>query len=416
MSYIEKHFRMNSCPVDLFKVPATLEGMQRERADIITGARMLAMEAAGARLNSRLASLGENKYAEPYVKMLTPEKYRSLNELTRDKRLLFAAQITARQEAKVEPQTVDEVKKMARDYFNNPLFVQTLAGIDSEVIRPILPYVLTNALGPLARMVEVAAGETYEADVLSNDIFVFQDSAWGSHRAAPMNRLYSYPITLNPRPYTAQAKIKFRQMLSSEEDLGDYYNAIMAGWGNKITAMWIEAMSNASTNAFFVPSAFKFNGSTTANLITASKMVSMVNHIDRNSVMIFGDVSPLSRILPSGTTQDAALTYALGGEWFNQGYMGTVYGMRTFAIDPSVVPGTQNTTADSLIPTNVLYLAGMPNRNVQAPIWIAMEENTPISIEFGPMLSNEMAITVNVIANMDVKPVVSSKIAVITNA
>lgn len=414
--YQSKEFRLNSVSDSIFAVNST-DARERERQEIVAQGRALAMETAGKTLNQRLALLSQgDKFEEPYVQRLSATEYAAANEKTTQRRILYAARLAANAEGRTEPQTVEDVVAFQRDYAKSPTFLRVMAGIDQEVVRPLLPYVLANVLGPLAKFVDVAAGETYEVDVLSNDFFVFQDGAWGAHNAAPLNALYSRPFTLNPSPFSAAAEIKFRQLLSSKEDLGAHYNAIMAGLGSKIMALWTQAMISAASNSFFFGTGYTFSTATKNNLISASKVVSAVNHMDRSNCMIFGDIIPLSNILPLGTAQDAALTYGLGPEWFNRGYMGTVYGMRTFSVDPSVVPTTQNSAPQFLMPTDMLFVAGMPNRNVQAPIWIALEENTPITITNDPMESSDMKIRMNITAAMDVKPIVSSKVAVITNA
>lgn len=72
-------------------------------------------------------------------------------------------------------------------------------------------------------------GTTYEIDVGSNDIFLFQDDSWGASRSKPANHNYTKTITLNPTPRTARASVKWYQMVGNNADLGALMNSINAG-------------------------------------------------------------------------------------------------------------------------------------------------------------------------------------------
>ena len=155
---------------------------------------------------------------------------------------------------------------------------------------------------------------------------------------------------------------------------------------------------------------------TTANWVTAAKKVSMVNGTKYRNVVAFGDPSALAQVLPSGNANassvnlDSALSTMLGIEWTRYGYIGEYMGIRLMPIDNAVVPGTQNTTVTELIPSDKVWLFPM---NGYKPVYIGMEEGTPITLELDPSQTADMTIDVLVSVSLDSKAVFGSKGAVI---
>lgn len=88
----------------------------------------------------------------------------------------------------------------------NDVFLRVLSGIVTDIVTPLLPVTMSNALDWIADTYNVPLGKTYELDVASNDVFLFEDDSWGASRSKPSNYLYSYPITLNPRLKTARQR------------------------------------------------------------------------------------------------------------------------------------------------------------------------------------------------------------------
>lgn len=273
----------------------------------------------------------------------------------------------------------------------------------------------SSALDWLAETVTVPLGQTYELDVMSNDIFVFQDDSWGASRSKPSNYLYSHPITLNPTLRTAKATIKWYQLVGNDADMGAFFNSISAGMYNKITALWNKAMQAAIGNQFYVPTAMTFTN-TSANWVNAAKKVSMVNGTKYWNVVAFGDPSALTQALPSGNVNassvnlDAALATMLGIDWTRYGYLGEYMGIRLMPVDNVIVPGTQNTTVTELLPSDQVWLFPM---NGYKPIYIGMEEGTPITLELDPSQTADMTIDIMVSVSLDSVPVFGSKGAVI---
>lgn len=392
----------------LNSVPASVLTGSDDREKLVALGRVLMMEANGRAYNK----IRKN---QAYTERMTADKYAEVNEGTRSKIMLFCAARADAIEGREAPADYKAFLSRSRDYYKNPTFLRTLSGIVQDIIQPMLPYVTSNALDELAQMVNVPFGQTYEITVGSNDIFMFQDSSWGASRSVPENVLYDRPITLNPSPRSCSTTAKWYQLTANDADFGRWLNAIYAGLYSKIMAMWNSAMTAAASNTFFVPSYLTFGSFTSANFNNAVELISAVNHVPVSGLIAYGRRPVLAKALPASTAQDAALTYMLGREWMDNGYMGTIQGVRSFAIENAMVPGTQNTTGGLVISDSKIYVAASRG-NGYAPIYIGFEDGAPIVIEMEPHETADMTLNVNVTASLDVKAVFGTKIAVITVA
>ena len=124
----------------------------------------------------------------------------------------------------------------------------------------------------------------------------------------------------------------------------------------------------------------------------------------------------LSKLLPSGIVNtasvnlDAALATMLGSEYIHRGFLTDYLGVGLYAMDQAVIPHTQNTTVDLMIPDTRVWLAAMGGYK---PVYIGMEEGTPITIQLDPSETADMSIDILMTISLDVKPVFGSKIATI---
>lgn len=389
---------LNSAPMSLY------EGTD-ERSKLVACGRMLMAEANGKTLN-------RVRKNSDYSERMDGAAYATMNEKTKQKVIMFCADKAAAYDGREKPETYDEFLNRSRDYFKNSVFIHTLAGIVEDIVRPMMPYVISNAIGELGQMVTVPRGQTYEIDVMSNDIFLFQDAAWGATRSVPENTLYPYTITLNPQPIAASATAKWYQLVGNDADFGMWLNAITAGLYSKIMTKWYGTLASAAENTMYTPSYLQFNSFSSANLNAAAELVAAVNGVRTSDLMLFGRRTKLATMLPTGTSQDAALTYGLGAEWMRNGFLGTIQGIPAFEMENAIVPGTQNTTGTLVINDNNVYLAARLGRGY-APIYIGVEEGTPLTLEFVPQETADMSMNVHVVSALDVKPVFGSKIALI---
>lgn len=396
--------KLNNAPASLF-----IGSSSDERKDLVAGGRLLLSEAHGRK--------AAEVRGEKFETRLNDAKYQETNEKLTQRTMLFCAKIAAAAKGEDAPADYAEFLKGGRKWASDPNFLRCLQGITSEVIAPLLPYTTSNALGALAFVDKVGIGQTYEVNVLSNDIFLFQDSAWGASRSVPKNYLYSKSIAINPKPRTAAAKIKWYQLVGNEQggaDIGRYYLALAGGSNNKILALWNAAMTAGVSNAAFVPSYLKKTGYSTANWIALAKAVSQANGLPRESIIAYGDWAALSKVLPSGTAQDAALTMQLGNEWFSKGFMGTCMGVPLAPIQNAYVAGTVNAAAPTeMLSASTIYMLPRAGEGF-APVYIIFEDD-PIVLEMTPEQTGDMTIDVNMTISVEAKGCFASKVGVISS-
>lgn len=396
--------KLNNAPAALF-----VGSSNDERKDLVAGGRLILSETHGRK--------AAEVRGEKFEARLNEVEYRETNEKLTQRTMLFCAKIAAAARGEDAPETYSEFLKGGRKWAHDPNFLRCLQGITSDVIAPMLPYTTSNALGALAFVDKVGIGQTYEVNVLSNDIFLFQDSAWGASRSVPKNYLYSKSITINPKPRTAGAKVKWYQLVGNEQggaDIGRYYLALAGGSNNKILALWNGAMTAGVANAAFVPTYLKKSGYNTANWIALAKAVSQANGLPKESIIAYGDWAALAKVLPSGTAQDAALTYGLGQEWFSKGFMGTCMGVPLAALQNAYVAGQVNLASPTeMLSTTTIYMLPRAGEGF-APVYVIFEDD-PIVLEMSPDQTADMTIDVNMTISVEARGVFGSKVGVMSS-
>lgn len=392
---------------------AEFNGVEKERADIVTAGRLLMMERNGRDYNAM--RLLEKKSAD-FTALIDDNTYAATNRNTKEKLFLYAAARTCAVSGEIAPDSYGEFLKNQKKFMKDQTFLKVLAGIIRDIVTPVLPVTMSNALGYLAETVNVPMGETYELDIASNDIFAFEDDSWGASRSKPSNYLYTKTTTLNPTPRTCKVTIKWYQMVGNDVDLGRFFNSIAAGMVSKITALVMAQMKAAANNSVFLPSNLQFTN-TSANWVTAAARVAALNGTGYTNAIAVGHPSALNKVLPSGAVNlssinlDAALATMLGVEWARYGYLGDYMGVRLMPLVDSIVPGTQNTSMTSLVPTDRIWVMAS---NGLKPVYIGMEDGTPIEIQLDPRETGDMTLDIITTMSIDAKGVFGSRLAQIT--
>lgn len=407
--------RLNSIADTVFeKAPKDDEKIGKlSRNDIIVSGRYCAAEYIGKTTTS-IRRLSDSDGFKSRLEAFGGD-YATLSRTHSEEKLLFCAARAYAAIGKAAPENVEQVKR-DNSLWRDPIFLRTMSAIDTEVIAPLLYSVISDIAGPMMNVSEVPLGRTKEITILSNDIFLFEDSSWGASRSVTKNYLYNDTITLNPSPYAANATIKWFQLIASDSgmDAGWYYAAIMQGLWSKIMGLFTDALTQGAANTAYVPSYLSFSSYSTANWAAAVVAAAAANGVTSDRLMAFGTRQALQAVLPSGSSADAALTYGLGPEWMRNGFLGVVGGVPLFEINQALVPGTVNTTGDMIFPNDQIYITARVG-DAYAPVYCAMAEGSPITIELDPSQTADFTIDINVQAVMDVQPVFGSKIAVIDN-
>ena len=381
-----------------------------QREDIVAKGRVLFYEHA---LKGKMAVLSAKGQNTPVQRTMNDRGYKQLNEQFQRESLLYAAKLACASTGKKAPESWEEFKRNGGEYYGNARFYAVLQGIWQEVIIPILPAVYSEALSDFAETVEIELGQTYAVSIGSNDIPVFQDSSWGASRSVPRNRFYSRDYTLNPTPKSCWITAKWMQLVGTNMDFGVFFANMVAGMYAKTMGMWNEAMATATEDTSLIPTNlnFTFNNQ---NWVKGANKIAALNNTTISDVFATGGTVALSKVLPNTVTgstnvnMDAAIATLLGADYTKAGYLGQFMAVRLMPMRDVIIPGTQNTTVETMLSENdVWMLAG----NGRKPLTIGYTSGTPISIEMDPTRTGDMEIGLNLTISLDSVATFASKIA-----
>ena len=406
---------LNSIPNSVFSANASeLADNSLARANFVSAGRLLAYEYAKKGANAlRTASkmAGEN-----YEPMLSQEQYRTLNEKFQAEHLLYAAKLACAQTGVKAPESFEELKRQSANFRNNEAFYRVLAGVWQEVLSPILPTTYSEAVSTFAEVYEVGFNETQEITIDSNDIPIFQDASWGAIRSTPRNRFYARSYTLNPQPKVAKIAAKWSQLINTGFDFGRYFANVTAGMYAKTMGMWNAAMTAAASDTSLIPSGLTQTFNAT-NWVALANKIATVNGTTIDNVVAYGGAVALSKVLPLQTTgstnvnMDAALATLLGADYIRSGQLGEYMNVRLQQLTDAVVPGTQNSTIDTILPTDTIWMMAS---NGHRPLAIAYNRDTPLTLEVDPMKAGDMEVQMVVTIALDTVAIFGSKVGLIT--
>ena len=400
---------LNSITNDAFVVNAAGD---EQRADIIKAGRILTYEHAmrGHRALSAARGLRDDSYTG-----MDSAKYREMNARFQNDMLVYAASRVCSFTGETAPTNIEEFRGNSLRWYGNANLYAVLSGIMTEIITPILPAVISDAVDLFAETVYVPFGQTHEIVIGSNDIPIFQDSAWGASRSVPRNRFYSKAVTVNPTPRTCQINGKWTQLIGTGTDFGQYFANIAAGLYAKIMGLWNAGMTAAASNTALIPSGLTYNFSS-GNWVTLANKIAAVNGTVYGNVFAYGGALALSKVLPtqatgsSNTAMDAALVELLGAEYIRSGHLGEFMAVTLRPLTDAIAPGTQNSSVTTMIDnTKIWMMAG----NSRRPMTIGFIEGTPIEIEVDPTKAGDMEMAYNVTTAIDCVSVFASKIGLI---
>lgn len=381
-----------------------------QREDIVAKGRVLFYEHA---LKGKMAVLSAKGQNPTVQRTMNDRGYKQLNEQFQRESLLYAAKLACASTGKKAPESWEEFKRNGGEYYGNARFYAVLQGIWQEVIIPILPAVYSEALSDFAETVEIELGQTYAVSIGSNDIPVFQDSSWGASRSVPRNRFYSRDYTLNPTPKSCWITAKWMQLVGTNMDFGVFFANMVAGMYAKTMGMWNEAMTTATEDTSLIPTNlnFTFNNQ---NWVKGANKIAALNNTTISDVFATSGTVALSKVLPNTVTgstnvnMDAAIATLLGADYTKAGYLGEFMAVRLMPMRDVIIPGTQNTTVETMLSENDIWmLAG----NGRKPLTIGYTSGTPISIEMDPTRTGDFEIGLNLTIALDSVATFASKIA-----
>lgn len=375
------------------------------RDEIISGCRLATLEYFG-----KLSETDKENVVKFNSKL--GEKYNSFQKGIWEDTVLYCAAL-ANKTVGIEPYSSMDQVSADRSLYKNETFWKALAYISQEVITPLFPEVIPSAT---ERLIDWGAntrlGESRIVEIESNDFFVFDDDSWGSVSSKPYQYLYKAQIAITPKPYTAKTKIKWYQDIVGGE-AGRYFAAFMRGAYNKMYAVMISKFKTALGNAKYMPEGFKFDSYSQDNWNKAIMLLEAVNGVRRDQIMALGNLSALSKVLPTNGTPAVAagIQGLIGEEWVRNGFLANVAGVDLIESSLGVVPGTQNYNPKFIGLDDKIYLMAKVGR---APMVGAMAEGSPITIDFTPRETADMTIDISETIVFDIAAAFSSKMVEIT--
>ncbi len=408
---------LNSVDQSCFRVAAAeTADNSKARADIVSEGRLLFFE--HSRKGTDLLRKASGSVETGVERKLNDTSYNQLNKTFQAEHLLYAAKKACEVTGQAAPENFEQFKALSQQFYNNGIFLKVLQGIYQEIVYPILPSVYSEAVERFADVVEVGFGETYSISVGSDDIPVFQDSAWGSARSVPANRFYNKDITLNPQPKTAEIRMKWMQLVGNNMDFGRFFANIAAGMYAKTMAIWNKTLTAAATGNTYIPAGLT-NTFSTPNWVALANKLAAVNNTNISNLFATGSIVALSKVLPANVTgstnvnMDAAIATLLGADYTRSAYLGEYMAVRLLPLMDAVIPGTQYTTVSTVLSANdVWMMAG----NGRKPLTIAYNRDTPISIEIEPDRTASFELILNLSVALDSAAVFASRIGHITVA
>lgn len=402
---------LNSLSPSVFTVRSneTADG-SKARADIISMGRLLAYENARRGKNAINGAL--NIRDNGAAQHITDVEYSKLNERFQAEHLLYAAKKACAVTGETAPESFEDFKRQGMSFYKNSTFLKVLQGIYQEIVYPILPRVYSEAVSVFADVVEVGFAETYQLSIGSDDIPIFQDSAWGASRSVPANRFYSKDITLNPQPKTAEIRMKWHQLVGNNVDFGRFFANLSAGLYAKTMGMWNEVLTLLASDTTKIPSALIYTFGS-VNWVTLANKLAALNNTSINNIRAFGNAIALSKVLPaqqtgsSNTAMDAALATLLGADYIKSGYMGQYMSVGLYPLQDAIIPGTLNTILDA---QKIWMMAS----NALKPMTICYNSATPIAIELTPEQGPNFELGINLTIALDMVAHCADKIGYCT--
>lgn len=231
----------------------------------------------------------------------------------------------------------------------------------AEIINAIAPTVVSRAYTRyLTEVRQVGWGDTARFIVKSNALFQVNEIAEGVNRGV-LQPIYNEEYVVNCKTIEIATSIDWYAVASGVAiDWGDFAYRAGRSFEEYIMVKIVMAMAQVSEIA---GEAYTINGVDTEDWTTLADRVSAANGGAR--VYAVGTMAALNQAIPS----TVGLQYGLGEEVAKDGFLNRYLGVPLFPIDQAIRGTKVNTTADLMIPTNVIYM-------------IASDANKPIKIVF----------------------------------
>lgn len=326
-----------------------------------------------------------------------PSDYEARNEALNKAICRYAVEGT-RFESKFEAEGVSIMKSPAVN--KNADVYQNYNVVIAEIINAIAPTVVSRAYTRyLSEVRQVGWGDTARFIVKSNALFQVNEIAEGVNRGV-LQPIYNQEYVVNCKTVEIATSMDWYAVAAGVEDWGDFAFRAGRSFEEYIMVKIVMAMSQVSDLA---GEAYAIDGVDVDNWTTLSDRVSAANGGAR--VYAIGTMAALNKAIPS----EVGLQYGLGNEVAKEGFLNKYLGITLIPLDQAIRGTKVNTTADLMIPTNVIYMIASDSNK---PIKIVFEGDA-VTVERIPEETTDKTYSIRIQMKLGVGVILGSKIGTI---
>lgn len=337
-----------------------------------------------------------------------PSDYEARNAALNEAICRYAVEGT-RFEAKFEQEGVSIMKSPVVN--RNADVCQNYNVVIAEIINAIVPTVVSRAYTRyLTDVRQVGWGDTARFIVKSNALFQVNEIAEGVNRGV-LQPIYNQEYVVNCKTVEIATSIDWYSVaanggaIASAQDWGLFSFRAGRSFEEYIMVKIVASMAQVSEIA---GEAYSIDGVDTDNWTTLADRVSAANGHAR--VYAIGTVAALNKVIPATIAgQQYVLGEQLGTEMIKDGFLGRYLGTTLIPIDQAIMGSRVNTTADLMIPTDVIYMVAS---DAHKPIKIVFEGDSVV-VEKIPEETTDKTYTIRIQMKLGVGIILGSKIGTI---
>ena len=283
---------------------------------------------------------------------------------------------------------------------NNTSVRDNFNAVIAQVTTCIVPEVVNDTFSNfIAEVHQVGYGDTARFIIESNDLFKVNSKAEGVRKGVDQP-MFDEEITVNAKPVTIDAAIDWYPFAAGIFDMGNFALKIGRSFMAYIFLKAVKGMTQASQK---YGAAYNTNGVSVQLFGTLKERVQAAN--GGMSVVAIGTAIALANCSLGGNYQ-----VEIGEEMNKVGYLDQYLGVPLIGLNNVLVPGTTNTTAQLVLPDNIIYLVPVAG---QKPVKILFEGDE-ISVSFNPEMTSDKRYGISVELRVGVEAIVGPKYGTIT--
>ncbi len=296
-------------------------------------------------------------------------------------------------------------KKEGLELFKNPNFNTNRAvrenfdAVTLQIINPVIPSGISSRFtNEFAEIHHIGWGDTARFVTSSNELFQVNEIAEGIRRGV-LQPIFNDEVTVNVKTYEVATYVDWYQVAAGVFDWGLWGYRFARSFEAHTMLQVIRAMTAATA---FLGAAYVQNGFNEDDWITLVERVSAAN--GGAGVIALGTLSALHKVVPP----QVGLQYGLGEEMAKIGYLNRYLGATLVPIDNFIMPGTINSTANLVMPNNVIYFIAA---DIYKPVKIVVEGDSIILTD-NPEFTKDRTYGLSAKVKMGVSAIVGSKYGV----